>query len=359
MTEKPQESSSELSRDAAEELFRSLLHKEGNWVEWGLACQKLQKAGYSSEIIFEKTGFQSVQQNTIVVAAAVYQSLVTAGASEELLKYCEGPRSDILYELRILNREERLAAALLAQSKKLDADGAKEIARAVKEFSKLSQLPSGFSAHPGDAVAYQCWKRARQKKDLHDRSRSIARGLKFAHSQTAREKIEQLLSDFTVIPTRTAPLIPIHRLELEEELPRIIPVAGSLPLTRKDLETLPSLEAEEPFRAIKVSENIIAVPVPGWQVILQAKDPVGIFCQSDKLPKPLPGKTETVLVVVDRQQCEWNVNSYFLVEQEENLQFQWFEEAPNSELLAQVILVLRPKKILDENAIVQPWQMDD
>ena len=359
MKEKSQDSSSPLSPEVAQELLRSLLHKEGNWVQWGQACQKLQAAGYTSSTIFEKTGFQASQQNLIVVAAAVYESLVKAGASEELLSYFRGPRSDVLYEFRILNHEQRLAAALLAQSKKLDVDAAKEVARAVREFSRLSQFPAGFSQQAGDAVAYQYWKRARQKKDLQERARLIAAGLKFAQSQTARAKIEQLLSDFTVAPTLTAPLLPIYRLELEEELPRIIPVAGTLPLTVKELEAVTSLEAGEPFRMVKVSEGSALVPVPGWQVILQAEDPVGVFCQSDRLPKPLPGKSEEVLLVIDRRSRQWNVNSYFAVEQEEQLTFEWFEESPDIPLLGQVILVLRPKRILDENALTQPWQMDD
>jgi hypothetical protein len=49
-----------------------------------------------------------------------------------------------------------------------------------------------------------------------------------------------------------------------------------------------------------------------------------------------------------------------LVDQEDGLEFVWFAEEPdNLELLAQVVLVLRPKRILDENNIIEPWQMDD
>lgn len=77
------------------------------------------------------------------------------------------------------------------------------------------------------------------------------------------------------------------------------------------------------------------------------------------MPKPLPGKSEEVLLVIDRRSRQWNVNSYFAVEQEEQLTFEWFEESPDIPLLGQVILVLRPKRILDENALTQPWQMDD
>jgi hypothetical protein len=359
MEEKPQDNSSQLPEEAAEELWRSLIYKEGTWIDWGKACQQLQKAGYNSQTIFEKTGFQASQQNMIIVAAQVYESLVKAGVSEETLSYYREPKSDVLYELRILNQEQRAAAAQLAQEKKLEFDSAKEVAKGIQEFSRFSQIPAGFTNDPGDAVAYQCWKRARQKRDLQERARLIAQGLKFASSQSARESIEKLLSDFTVAPSRTAPLIPIYRLEAEEELARIIPVAGTLPLTRQDLETISPVQLEEPFRIADLANGGSVVPLPGWQAVLKAEDPVAILCNSDRLPNPLPGKAEGVLVVIDRQATQWDVNSYFLIEQEGQLTFQWFEEAPDILLLGQVVLVLRPKKILDENNIIEPWQMDD
>jgi hypothetical protein len=359
MNDRPQDTASPLSQEAAEELLRSLLHKEGNWVDWGKACQQLQKAGYDSQTIFEQTGLQAVQQNLIIVSAQVYDSILKAGASPETLTYYQGPKSDILYELRILNQEQRAAAAELAKEKKLEFDAAREVAKAVQEFARFSQIPAGFTDDPGDAVAYQCWKRAKQKKDLQDRARLIAQGLKFARSQSAREAIELLLNDFTVVSNRTAPLIPIYRLEEEAELARIVPVAGALPLTKQDLEKVSSLQVEEPFRITRVAQDSALVPLPGWQVVLKAEEPIVILTSSDRLPNSLPGKVENVLVVIDRQALEWDANSYFLVEQEGQLTFQWFDRNPDISLLGQVLLVVRPKKILDENNLTEPWQMDD
>jgi hypothetical protein len=350
---------SAIPEEEARELFRSLLHKEGTWVRWGQICGQLQKAGYNPLTIFEQTGFQGSHQNLIIVASQVYESLVTNNASQEVLDYFLGPRSDVLYELRILNHKQRVAAAELAQQKQLDIDGAKEVARDFRDFSRLSQLPEGFVNHPGDAVAYQYWKRARQKKDLVERSRSIATALKYVHSQTAREAIEKLLLDFTQVPNRTAPLLPLYRLEAEDELPRIIPFAGAFPLTRKDVETVSAIEVVEPFHLIAVNNGGSFVPVPGWQAVLKAIDPIAITVASDRLPKPLPGKPEQVLIVIDRSQQQWNESSYFLVEINENLELQWFEENPNLPILGQVIVVLRPKNIFDENNLTEPWQMDD
>jgi hypothetical protein len=169
-----------------------LRQKQGNWVEWGIAIATVQKSGYNPQEIFEATGFEPIQQNQVVVASQVYNSLEKAGASEATLSYYAVRGSDVLYELRLLSQNDRAAAADLTCLHKLDVDEAREVAKAIKEFSYFRNLPQGFSAHPGDAVAYYSWKLARQNIDLQQRSRLIAKGLRYAHTPTARQQIEQV-----------------------------------------------------------------------------------------------------------------------------------------------------------------------
>ncbi len=358
MTENSQAPQSKLSDEAIAELIQSLLHKQGSWVDWGKACQKLQNSGVKATTIFEETGFQASQQNLVIVAVQVYESLIAENTSDEVLSYFRGAKSDILYEYRILNQKQRAIAAIFTKEKNLDLDESRVLAKAYKDFSYLSQLPEGFTNHPGDAAAYQSWKVARQKKDLQQRTRLIAKGLKYAYSPTAREKVEKLLSDFSVTPSRSAPMLPVYRLEVEEELPRIVPVAGTLPLKKADLD-VSQVELSEPWKMISISGGGSFIPLPGWQAILTAENPVVILTNSDSLPKTLGGKSEEVLVVIDKSQTIWDVNSYFVVEKDNTLTIEWFEESPSLDLLGKVILILRPKKILDENNITEPWQMDD
>ena len=358
MSNMPQNSQTPISEAEAEELMRSLLHKENSWVEWGQICQKLQQAGYSTQRIFEDTGFQNSQQNLVIVAAQVFDNLVRANVAPEVLIYFKGPRSDVLYEFRVLNQEQRVDAALLAYDKKIDVDGAHLVAKAIKDVSRMSQLPEAFTDRPGDWVAYLSWKRAQSQKDLQQRSRLIAQGLKFASSATAREAIEKLLSDFSVVKSATEPLLPLYRLELEEELPRIVPLAGSYPLNSQQIMAVKQVKLEPPFSQIK-AEGGTYVPIPGWQTVLKAQDPVGYLCPSDRLPKYLGGKVEEVLVLLDRASRDWDVNSYFVVEIEDKLEIRWFETEPEVPIVGQLVLILRPKKILDEGNITEPWQMDD
>jgi len=358
MTHSP-EPKTPLTATEANELLRSLLQKEGSWVDWGKKCQQLQQGGYDAERIFEQSGFQKVQQNLVIVAGQVYESLVKEGVNEGILNYYLGPKSDVLYELRILNQSQRAIAAVEAQQKNLTAEEAKEVAKAFQEFGYLSQLPEGFTEHPGDALAYQCWKFARQKKDLTARTRLIVKGLKFAHSDSARLAIEQLLTDLTANAPKKAPLVPIFRLEEEEQSARLIPVAGTFPLTPAQVEAVAPLAQVEPFGLANYQGSGAIVPVPQWQAILTAVDPVAMFCLGGEVAATVPRKDENVMVIVDRDQRDWNPTSYFLATNGDRLTIEWFETEPTCPLLGRVVVVLRPKKIFDADNLREPWQMDD
>lgn len=360
MPNQPQANSVPDSGLAVEDTMQALRRKEGNWVTWGQACQQLQKAGYSPQSIFEETGFEPIHQNQVIVGAQVYTTLKSAPAPEALLAHYEARGSDILYEFRILNQTERVSAAALAVEKQLDVDEARDVAKAIKEFSRLTNPPEAFTRESGDVVAYRCWKLARQQEDLQERSRLIAQGLRFACSEPARHAIEQLLTDFTVTKEHPAPPLPVFRLESETELPRILPCLGKLPLVRSALDAVSPVEAISPFQQVHAQSDTLWVTIPGWQVVLKAEDPVALTCESKELPTSLPGNpSEEVLVVVDRAQRQWDPYSYFLVAPQEQLKIQWFEQEPHEFLLGRVILVLRPKKVLDENYIQELWQLDE
>ncbi|MBD2385783.1 RuBisCO accumulation factor 1 [Cylindrospermum sp. FACHB-282] len=347
------------NNDLAQELLIKLRQKQGNWVEWGVAIAYLQKAGYNGQEIFEATGFEPLLQNQLTVGSQVYSSLEKFGASEAARSHYSTRGSEVLYELRLLAQEDRAAAAELTFVHKLGIEEVRDVAKGIKDYSYFSILPEGFSAHPGDAIAYQAWKLARQYSDFQERSRLIAKGLRFAHTQTARQKIEELLLDFTVTPKRPAPTLPFYRLESEEELPRILPLVGELPLTPQDLKAVPIITEIEPFRIVKFSGEQAWVPLPGWQVLLGAEDPVVIIANSDIFPLQSQNKPTPVLVVIDRAQREWDESSYFVVDKAGELDFKWFETAPEVPLLGKIIVIVRPKKILDENLTKDVWQIDE
>jgi hypothetical protein len=347
------------ANENVEDLILLLRRKQRNWVEWGKACQQLQKAGYSSQRIFEETGFEPIQQNQVIVASQVYATLIAAGVSEAVRSRFERTGSDSLYELRILTQSERAAAAEFIVARNLDSEGAREVAKAVKEFSRRSTAPEGFSNHPGDVVAYGYWKVARQHNDLQERSRLIARGLMFAHTQEARQQIEKLLTEFAGGTGRSAPRLPFYRIEANEDLPRLLPIVGQLPLKSDDLKNAPSLQITGSFQMTQVSEQQRLVAIPGWQVIRKAQDPVGILCNTSQLTNQRNEKAEEVLAIVDRKDTQWDSESYFAVDRSGQLEIEWFSDTPAIALLGRVILVLRPKRFLDEALSQDVWQIDE
>ncbi len=354
-------SAAPLSDTAIEELLLQLRRKQGTWVEWGHACLALQKAHHSAQAIFEATGFEPIQQNQVIVGAQVHDTLVAENAPAAVQAHFTQKGSDILYEFRILNHTERVAAATLVLDKNLDLDEAREVAKAVKELTRLSRIPDGFTTHPGDAMAYQAWKQTRQKSDFQERARLIAKGLRFAHSNSARQQIEQLLTDLS--PTATsqakAPRLPIYRIDSDEDLPCILPLAGTLPLTQAELQAVPPLATVGPFQI--VTATVPMVGVPGWQVVRVAKDPVAFICASDALPIPLPGAIEDVLVVCDRAQLTWRSDRYYITAAPNSatLQIERFAQEPDVPILGQVLVITRPKKVLDEDYTKELWQLDE
>ncbi|NJR65013.1 MAG: hypothetical protein HC772_06345 [Leptolyngbyaceae cyanobacterium CRU_2_3] len=344
-------------------LLQSLRRKEGTWVAWGQACQQLQKMGYTPQQIFEETGFEPVQQNQVIVASQVYGSLVSGEASTAVLERFERTGSDSLYALRVLMQPERVAAATLLVEKGLDSEGAHEVAKALKEFSRVAKKPEEFPNYPGDAVAYSYWKLARQQADLQARSRLIAQGLLFAQSTSARQQIEKLLTDFTITRSRSAPRLPFYRLESEDEQPRVVPIAGKMPLATADLKAVPIVNTSGIFHIVKFSGEGAWVALPGWQVVMTSEDPVMLLIDSDQLPTSPAGvvleTVEEMLVMVDRSQRQWDNESYFIFDEAGQLRIDWFEEIPDLPILGKVVLVLRQKKVLDEDFNKQLWQLDE
>lgn len=340
-------------------LFQMLRRKEETWIEWGKACQALQKAGKSPQEIFEATGFEAIQQNQIIVSMQIYTNLCDRNAPEPVLEYFAQRRSDILYEFRILGQSDRVKAATIAMEQKMDADEAHLIAKSIRDFSRLRKQPEGFSDAPGDAIAYECWRLAQQKDDLQERSRLIARGLQYAASHDSRKQLEHLLTDFSVIQSRKVPRLPLYRLEQSDEMPRVIPVIGQWPLTTEDLANIPFLDREGEFQLVRHDGASAWFAIPGWNVITNAEDPIAFLAKSDQLNLDIPDPIENVIVVINRAQRQWSSDHYFLSEEQGQLITQWFAEEPNSKILGQILLIMRPQKVNTELENDDLWHIDE
>lgn len=340
----------------SEAIFLRLRRKEGSWVEWGQSCQALQKNGYDTQQIFEASGFEPIHQNQVIVASQVFGSIMEVGVRPETENHFLRAGSDSLYELRILNKKDRAAVADFLCERNMNADGAKEITKAVKEFADLRQLPPGFTDHPGDAVAYQYWRYAKQQHDLIDKTRLVARGLLFAHTVSARQEVEKLLGTISA-PTKTRPTLPLHRLESDEELPRFVAVAGKLPVTSQVLIDSPTAKVLNIFGVIRPNDGNW-VGLPGWQTVTAAVSPVAILAINKELI-PNAETEEEILLLIDRAVTDWDENKYFAIDRDGQVAVDWFSSAPTEPILGQLVLVLRPKRMLSVSNQDALWQNEE
>ncbi len=347
--------------EVLETLVFQLRRKQGTWLDWGRHCQRLQQAGWHPQRLFEETGFEPIHQNQLIVAAQVYGSLEKAGAAEAVRSHFAQRGSDVLYELRVLSQQGRADAATLAVEHGIDAESIRDVVKALKEYSYFKAPPAPFTAAPGDGVAYWYWLLARQQADLQARSRLIAQGLRFAVSAEARQAIETLLVDFAVVKARSAPTFPIYRLETDSDLPFLVPIVGQWPLTSADLQGIAPMEPEEPFGIIRVTTPSAWAPVPGWQVLLQAEDPVGIVARGEQFPQLAnQSPQEPILLLIDRDRRTWDEDGYFLTATPEGtLDLSWFPQEPATKLLGRLILFMRPKRILDEDYTRELYQFEE
>jgi len=135
-------------------------------------------SSYRKQAILLKGFLRKRGSSRFIVAAQVYTSLVNVSAN--VLAHFQQKGSDSLYELRFSSiRTGCCGRATL--TKNVDSEGAHEVVKAIKEFS-MTKLPDGFSSHPGDAVATSVG--SRLGKGRSPRTRLIARGLNFVHSES-------------------------------------------------------------------------------------------------------------------------------------------------------------------------------
>jgi hypothetical protein len=175
------------------EIQQRLLRSSQDWLEKGRLLHYLYGCGVDGEAIFQATGLDPSEQEQLRIAADVYGSLEKGNAPRPVLSHYARDHGGILCEFQALTQMQRVHAATLAVAKHLNVGEAKEVASAIEDFSRFSHPPEGFSEHSGDAVAYRCWIHARRASDPAHREHLIARGLRFAHSTTARIQLETLL----------------------------------------------------------------------------------------------------------------------------------------------------------------------
>ncbi|XP_008775953.3 rubisco accumulation factor 1, chloroplastic-like [Phoenix dactylifera] len=182
------------SLDPAERLD-ILRNRMGLWHEYAPLIPALANDGFSPPSIEEATGISGVEQNSLIVASQVRDSLLSSSFDPDLLAFFDaGSGADLLYELRLLNAAQRAAAARRVVEQRLDPKGAKELARAVKDFPRRrgdSDWARFSASHPGDCLAYTHFRLSREALSAGDRIAALERAMEAAETEGARKRIEE------------------------------------------------------------------------------------------------------------------------------------------------------------------------
>lgn len=326
------------------------------------------REGFSPPTIEEITGISGVEQNRIIVATQVRDTLVQSSLDEEILSYFDNGGAEILYEIRLLSSPQRASAACFLVDKRYDGKGSQDLARAIKDFPSRRGEKNWESFDytlPGDCLGYMYYRLSKEHRNPSDeRVSALEQALSVVESERARKIVFEELNgkgegeegEIEAIVLKIP--VPVVRLQIGE-----VAEANSVVV-------LPVCKAEEGVEVILAAPSEIrneglfgiAVAEKGWEkwVVLPGWGPLvdlgkGGVVVSFLDARVLPWKAnrwykeEPILVVADRKKREVeNDEGFYLVKDEGSdvgLKVQRglvLKELGVTECLGNVVLVVRP-----------------
>eukprot|EP00271_Cylindrocystis_brebissonii_P009082 TRINITY_DN23709_c0_g1_i1.p1 TRINITY_DN23709_c0_g1~~TRINITY_DN23709_c0_g1_i1.p1 ORF type:complete len:479 (-),score=73.33 TRINITY_DN23709_c0_g1_i1:776-2212(-) len=313
----PSQRPPEIQATSLEEQWEILSERRGLWFEYAPIVSSIQRAGFPPSVIDEKIGMNGVEQNTLIVAYQVYMSLVDSGLDRSVMSYFDAGGAEILYELRTLSSLQRLDAAEYVVEERMDAKGARELSKAIKEHERRRREDSHecFSSSPGDCLAFALFRVANECRSDEDRISALTKALSRASTDSARIRLQQALgnapdADTSPVPTPAAPVprLQLVRLIEDETSGYPVPVISASSLTDLQQSALTSISAmrrpDGPFRIFTPSAGQQLVVLPSWPALIASCAPAAIFlADAAKLPSIVGTKGVTlsgpILLAVD------------------------------------------------------------
>ncbi|KAK1284253.1 hypothetical protein QJS10_CPB21g00375 [Acorus calamus] len=349
-----------------------LRNRIGLWHEYAPLIPALTLDGFTPPSIEEATGISGVEQNRIVVAAKVRDSLISSKLDDNLLAYFDLGGAEILYELRLLSAAQRVAAARHVVDHRLDSKAAVELARAMKDFPRRRGDPgwSSFSAaSPSDCLAFTHYRLSREAISPSDSIASLERALEAAETEAAKEQVREELErrsrgvaaakEEEVEESYKVPVVRLMYGEVAEATAVLVmPVCSgeeevvAAPENCKSEGVFGVVEAEKGWRrwvVLPLWEPVAAAAVGGGVVVVE-------FADSRVMPWRMrtADMEDRVLVVVDRKVkvAEAEDGFYLIGGGDDGLRVERGKRLVGVEgmgVLGRVVLVVRPPRDDDLN----------
>ncbi|KAI4303017.1 hypothetical protein MLD38_038698 [Melastoma candidum] len=346
-----------------------LSNRLGLWHSYApLIASLLRDGSFTPSSLEEITGISGHEQNRLIVADQVRNSIIESGASPELVAAFDSVSSAaLLYEIRLLSAVQRLAAAEYTVGNGLDGKGAADVARAIKDFPKR-KTERGFRSFdynsPGDCLAFMMIRLGREHEEgSEQRAAAFARALAAVVTDDARKAVEEEIAgkgeegDGDELDGGVR--VPVVRLRIGEVAEAtsvvILPVCGG------DVGEL----AEAPRDVRGSGEFGVVTAEKLWRrwVVLPRWEPMtaiigGGVALEFKDARILPwkvnrwSKEEGILVLLDRDRKHVELDDgFYLVAASDNEESElkvergWkLKEEGVEESLGSVVLVVRPPK---------------
>ncbi|KAK7258630.1 hypothetical protein RIF29_24211 [Crotalaria pallida] len=171
----------------------------GLWYEYTPLIPSLLQEGISPTSIEEETGISIIEQNRLVVAAQVRDSLLQSNTDQQIIAAFDIGGEQLLYEIRLLSATQRASAAQFIVENKLDVNGAQELARSIKDFPsrKDEKGRENFDyTLPGDCLAFMYYRQSREhNRNSFQRNAALEQALSVAQTEKAKSAILEELKE--------------------------------------------------------------------------------------------------------------------------------------------------------------------
>ncbi|CAL4942119.1 unnamed protein product [Urochloa decumbens] len=355
----------------------------GQWHEYAPLISALSRDGFTPSSIEEATGISGVEQNCLVVASQVRDSLLSESAAfpPDLIPYFDSiGGADLLYELRFLNARQRADAARHAIDYRLEPRGVRELARSMKDFPRRRGVDEGWEAFdrasPGDCLAFARFRQSRERIDVAERVADLERALQVVETEPARARVElelerarrkaagEEVEEGEDAATAARPPVNVVRLQYGEVAEATTVLL--LPVVR-ETDGVAAMESAPRRTKSDVDLGIVEVDkawarwavVPGWGPVAAAAEEAVVIELADG--RRLPWRTaeeEPVLVIANRGQKEVAEQGIYVLEKEGRLVVERGKKLAEQGITAaaaEVLIVVRPPRDEDDMISDEEW----
>ncbi|VAH16011.1 hypothetical protein VPH35_007938 [Triticum aestivum] len=356
-----------------------LRDRMGRWYEYAPLISSLSREGFTPASIEEATGMSGVEQNRLVVASQVRDSLISDDFPDDLLHYFDsygGP--DLLYELRFLNARQRIVATKHTIERRLESKGVRELARSMKDFPQRrgDEGWDAFDRHSaGDCLAYARFRLSREAIANEDRIPELERSLDVVETESARARVELEIEK----AIKKAAGEEVEELEAEVDARPAVPVVRLMygEISEASIVLLlPVVKETDGVKAVDLAPRrsqtdadlgIVEVDkgwarwavLPGWAPVMAVADEAVVIELADGRVMPWrSAENERVLVVADRKRKEVVDEGIYVLEKGGKLVVERGKkllEEGISQAAAEVVTVVRPPKDEEDIIVGDEW----